>query len=82
MSKRLRLPVTDHAVLRYLERVCAIDIEAIRQRIYRDVRPALTSGGTGVTVNGIRYRFKGGVVATVLVGPRRPRRELPWPAKE
>ncbi len=59
------LPTTDHAVLRYLERIAAIDIEAIRQRIHDDAHQALASGAAGITVNGIAYRIQGGFVITV-----------------
>ncbi|MBB4302331.1 hypothetical protein GGD81_001358 [Rhodobium orientis] len=76
-----RIPVTDHAVLRYLERVCGIDTEAIRARIYRKVTPALTSGATGVTVEGFRYRFKAGVVVTVTGLPEPKKRAHKWPQR-
>lgn len=63
MSKQL--PVTDHAVLRYLECVAGVDVEAIRQRIHKLTRHALASGATGITANGISYRIRTGRVRTV-----------------
>ena len=79
---KTRIPVSDHAVLRYLERVCAIDTDAIRQRIHRDVRQAAANGASGVTVNGIRYRLRDGVVVTVIVPSAAPRKAIKWPGKE
>ena len=75
---KTRLPVSDHAVLRYLEQVCAVDIEAIRARIHGETRHAAAHGASGVTVHGIRYRIKDGVVVTVIVPAPAPRR-LSWP---
>lgn len=61
------LPVTDHAVVRYLERVAALDINAIRQRIHDHTHKALACGASGITSNGISYRFAGGRVVSVWV---------------
>lgn len=66
MNKQ-QLPVTDHAVLRYLQRVAEIDIEAVRQRIYNDCHDALAAGATGITANGISYGFRNGRVITVWI---------------
>jgi hypothetical protein len=73
--------VTDHAVLRYLERIAAIDVEAIRQRIHEDAHQALVSGATGITVNGIAYRIQDGVVVTVWKEQYHIR-PLNWPADQ
>jgi len=65
MKKPLH-PVTDHAVLRYLERVEGIDIEAVRRTIGRTVDRAVRMGACGVQAGGVTYRLEGGVVVTVL----------------
>lgn len=62
-----RNPVTDHAVLRYLERVAGVDVEAIRDRIHRDIKEPLAAGASGVISNGIAYRFKNGKLVSVWV---------------
>ena len=62
-----RLPVTDHTVVRYLERVAAIDIDAIRQRIHDHTHQALAHGARGIVSNGITYRFAGGKVVSVYI---------------
>ena len=77
MGKR-NLPVTDHAVLRWLERVAMIDIESVRCQIYSETREALNSGAQRAVVNGTDYRMRGGVVITVICG-RRNMRPLNWP---
>lgn len=73
-----RLPVTDHAVLRWLERHGFVDTEAVRERIYRETREALNSGASRLVINGTEYRMKGGVVVT-LIAKRPPCRPLNWP---
>ncbi|WP_336802006.1 hypothetical protein [Kaistia sp. MMO-174] len=71
MTKRA-ISVTDHAVLRFMERVHDLDIDAIRQRIAerveRSVELATSLDGEGtVTVvkDGFRYVVKGGTVVTI-----------------
>lgn len=61
------ITVTDHAVLRYLERVLQIDIEAHRAEIARNVALAEEfEGASAVLKNGFRYRLRGGAVVTVV----------------
>lgn len=64
MKKPLH-PVTDHAVIRYLERVEGMDIETIRRRIGRKVDRAVELGAMGAVVDGVVYRLRDGVVITV-----------------
>ncbi|MET4128378.1 hypothetical protein [Roseovarius sp. MBR-6] len=64
--KKPRHPVTDHAVLRYLERVEGVDIEAIRCRIGHLADRAIEMGANGVVSGGFVYRIDGGHVVTVL----------------
>lgn len=47
--------VTDHAVLRHLERVEGIDIEAVRLELGHKVDAAIEAGATATVSNGIRY---------------------------
>lgn len=69
--------VTDHTVLRYLERVAGLDVEAIRTRILGDTSKALAAGATGITVNGISYRFEHGHVSTIWIAYHHAR-DLNW----
>ena len=57
--------VSDHAVLRYLERVCGIDIEAIRIGIGRRVDDAARAGACAVHIDGFVYRIEHRNVVTV-----------------
>lgn len=81
-TKRLRnLPVTDHAVLRWLERHSFVDVEAVREQIFKETHEALKSGATKLSVNGTEYRMKDGVVVT-LIDKRQTCRPLKWPRRK
>lgn len=64
--KKPRHTVTDHAVLRYLERVQGMDIEIVRRDLGRRI-DALTEGHDGlcsVVVEGHRFIVRDNVVVT------------------
>lgn len=66
--------VTDHALLRYLERVLQIDVEQYRREIGRKVDVAMEhEGATGVVVDGFVYKLCG-VTVTTVVERARPER--------
>ena len=73
--KHPRTHVTDHAVLRYLERVEGIDIEAVRRRIGhavdRTVDRAAGMGACGAVIDGWCYRLEPGEKGPVVVTVRR-----------
>lgn len=73
-------PVTDHAVLRWLERFAFVDVEEIRRKIHAETREALASGASRVTINGTEYRLdpERRVVVTLL-DARKSCRPLDWP---
>lgn len=78
MTKRPRnLPVTDHAILRWLERHSFVDVEAIREQIFKETHEALKSGASKVAINGTEYRIKDGVVVT-LIDRRKTCGPLKW----
>jgi len=68
---RPRTHVTDHALVRYLERVGGFDIEALRQAIARRVDEAARVGACGVVIDGFIFKLRrdqhGPVVTTVLI---------------
>ena len=70
-------PVTNLAVIRYLERVASIDVEAIRARIQNDTKQALAEGASGLVANGISYRFKNGKVVSVWIDHQH-KKPLEW----
>lgn len=59
--------VSDHAVVRYLERVKGMDVAGGRNEIGQKVDLCLDyPGASGVVVNGFSYKLQGNVVATVM----------------
>lgn len=58
-------PVTDHAVVRYLERVQGVDIDALRAEIGRIADDGLERGAAAVNHDGFRYVLAGDRVVTV-----------------
>ena len=55
--KHPRTHVTDHAVLRYMERVLLVDVEACRRDIGRMVDHAAAKGASGIIIDGMAYRM-------------------------
>lgn len=47
--------VTDHALLRHLERVKGIDVEAVRTELGHKVDAAIEAGARATIAEGIRY---------------------------
>lgn len=63
--KKPRVHVTDHALVRYLERVLGMDLEAHRFQIGRTVEKASHVGASGVVIGGFAYRIQNGAVVTI-----------------
>lgn len=62
-----RVFLTDHAVIRYLERRYKFDLEAIRSEILTDAfHNAITFGASSVRANGGRFIIDNGTVITFL----------------
>lgn len=64
MTARAR--VSDHAVIRYLERVWGVDIDGLRKRIERKAQPGVDLGACAVNVGDHKFVLDGPVVTTVL----------------
>ena len=76
-------PVTDHAVIRYLERVYGVDVQGLRERIAASTLVARAAGAASVQVKGVRYVIgRDGRVITVH-GTHKvlSKRALRWKAK-
>lgn len=64
--------ITEHALLRYLERILEINIDAIRARLAKDIQAAAALGAKTYTTNGATFILernhvtKGIVVTTVV----------------
>lgn len=63
MKKLVR--VSDHAIVRWLERVRGVDIEAFRAEIVATVQAAVDAGAKQISVGGVTYILDGAVVTTV-----------------
>jgi hypothetical protein len=67
------LLVSDHAVLRWLERHHGVDIEAARDEIRKVVRPLFAGlPSQSIKINGTRFIIKNGTVTTFLPPRRNP----------
>lgn len=68
--------VSDHAVLRYLERVIGVDIEAVRLHLtVKGIDTAAAIGcDTVILPEGCRLKLHGDVASTCLRKPDHPRR--------
>ncbi len=51
----MKVNVTDHALIRWLERVHGIDMDAMRAEIAEAVHDALAAGATALTADGAHY---------------------------
>lgn len=63
--KKSRVEVTDHAVMRYLERVYHVDVEGLRRRIGKMADLGIVHGATRVNVGKARLVLEGNKVMTV-----------------
>jgi len=69
MTKRDRTnPICDHALLRYMERVQGIDVEALRNKLATpNLRTAAKLKATKVISEGVEFRINSfGFVATII----------------
>lgn len=66
MSER-EIIVTDHALVRYLERVQGFDLEPVRQAILAIARKAGASANS-ISFGGFTYALKEGRVTTIIPG--------------
>ena len=58
--------VTDHAVLRYIERVGGFDVDAVRRHIANVCAQAVAAGATTLKHDGVRFTFSSDAVTTVM----------------
>ena len=58
--------VTDHALLRYIERVKGFDVESLKKEILTDaVLNGMKLGASSVKTNGMKLVLKGNAVVTI-----------------
>lgn len=70
---RRRPHVSDHAMLRYLERVVGIDVDLHRRDVERRVARAVELGACGLISDGFRYVISDFRVTTVTPASSDPR---------
>lgn len=62
--------ISDHAILRFIERSMGIDVASIKKRLLSDaVKDAIRSGASAVVVDGVRLRVADNVIVTVIEPP-------------
>ena len=68
--------ITDHALLRYVERVFGIDVDTVRREILTDgVARCIELGASTITVKGIQFRVKDRSIVTVIGGDQKTHRK-------
>lgn len=65
--------VTDHAVLRYLERAHGLDVDAVRKHLAGRAMTGAQLGATGVVIEGVKLVLHDTHVVTVI--------ERQWPSR-
>ena len=66
------LRVTDHCIVRYIERVLGLDVNAVRLLIRDRCKSAAAVGAKSVTVEGFKYEISRNSDAVITVTPVRP----------
>lgn len=72
MTKRPTVQVTDHAILRYLERVEGWDIAGLRNQLARSASVGLVYGARVVVIAGGKLVLQEDRVVTVLAHAHQP----------
>ena len=65
--------VTDHAILRYIERVLDFDLDQIRHRIRNICEEPAAAGAVAITYEGFTYMFSPDRTKVVTVKPAQPK---------
>lgn len=73
MAERSEMVVTDHAVLRFMERVYGVDVDGVRQLIATPALVAAYKAGASKYVDGdVEYVLRDNGVVTVQIKAREP----------
>lgn len=59
------IKVTDHAVVRYLERAMGLNVEIVREHILAVCGGAAAFGAVSVRAEGLRFEINNGKICTV-----------------
>lgn len=63
--KKPAIHITDHALLRYLERVLGYDVETLRRQIGHEIAARTSGDATSVKMDGYQYRIENKAVVTI-----------------
>ena len=66
--------VTDHALLRYLERVKGVDVDAVRNELGHVVDKAIEAGAGATIIDGVRYVLNDKTIVTAALVNKVPER--------
>lgn len=69
--------ITDHAVLRYLERAHGLDIDAVRRHLSGKVQTGARLGAVGVTIDNVKLVLERHEIEIVVVTALKPY----WPSR-
>lgn len=59
--------ISDHALLRYMERVMGFDVEVVRKKMLKpEVISAVDAGAASVKIDGLEMKIKERVITTVV----------------
>lgn len=66
----MKLNISDHALLRYIERIGGVDIEALRRRVAETpgLQAAFDAGALSYSHDGFTYRIRNGYLTTIEPG--------------
>ncbi|MFG1304188.1 hypothetical protein V5F34_08615 [Xanthobacter autotrophicus] len=78
MSRRDRIQVSDHAVIRWIERVAGVDVDALRRQIANEARQGIDMGARRVTVGSIVYALDPVLRRVVTCFTIKEMRDEPW----
>lgn len=74
--------VTDHALVRYLERVCGIDLDGYRREIEARTAHAVEVGACALISEGWRYVILNGRIVTIMSRNDDPPNRPPRPPRD
>jgi len=68
--------ISDHALLRYVERVLEIDVEKLRNHLLsKEIRCAIEAGAKSVTIDGIKFIVQGKTIVT-MIAPEQKKKSI------
>ncbi|MGV8987631.1 MAG: hypothetical protein ACOH2H_15275 [Cypionkella sp.] len=81
--KKRPVEVSDHAILRYLERVGGFNIDALRKAIAKRVQTSAPEGACSIVIDGFRFVIREDTQARVITtilrrdweGPAHPKED-------